>query len=183
MRKLVTLTAAAALAFGFAATNQAQAAGASQEALAYSWDSTVGAVTPIGKVIWVQPANRNKVNVTFVIQGANPDTSYTVGFDIFTVDTTVPLADAPDTFGVPQWPVVPEICGSVGGVSDCAGIYILGTVDTDIDGDGSLHINLKNLPAGTYDLVFWVGDPCCASQLTGTASWGAIPAPITVAIP
>jgi hypothetical protein len=180
MKKLAIITAAAVLTF--AAAGQAQAAGATQEALAFAWDSAIGAVAPIGKVIWVQPANRNKVNVTFVLQGAEPDTTYTVGFDIFTVDTTVPLSDAPDTFGVPQWPVVPEVCGTVT-VFDCAGIYVLGTVDTDIDGDGSLHMNLKNLPSGTYDLVFWVGDPCCAAKITGTASWGAIPEATTIIIP
>lgn len=42
------------------------------------------------------------------------------------------------------------------GMTNTAGVYAIGTLRTDELGDGDLHINLLDLPSGTYRVVFWV---------------------------
>ena len=81
MKTLMTIVAAAL--FSLVVSSQGFAQGASQHELAWQWDPLVGQVDSIGKFITVQPAGRNKVSVTAVLEGALPDTVYHIGFNIF----------------------------------------------------------------------------------------------------
>jgi len=128
----------------------------------------------LGKVIFNQPSGKKqkKGQVTFILQDATPNTTYTVGFNIFVAT----CEDAPATFGVNR-----TLCasGTVGCQTATAGVYVVGTLTTDSDGDGSLHVNLTNLPSGMYNLVFWAipcafpTDPNCSGvPQAGTAAWG-----------
>jgi hypothetical protein len=149
-------------------------AGASQYPLAYAW--AVGTTSPVplsssvGKVIVNVPNDHNRLLVTVILQGADPSTTYTAGFNIFGTG-------CPSTFGVPV-----DICQGISGSwgSNIA-IYPMGPFATDTNGDGSFHINLNNLPAGTYsNIIFWV-IPCSPPGSCGyvptasTGSWGVGP--------
>lgn len=102
----------------------------------------------LGKVIFNQPSGKKqkKAQVTFILQDATPNTTYTVGFNIFVATCD----DAPTTFGVNR-----TLCvsGTVGCQNATAGVYVVGTLTTDAEGDGSLHVNLTNLP-------FWDVQSC-----------------------
>ncbi|MHA1528657.1 MAG: hypothetical protein ACTSVG_06530 [Alphaproteobacteria bacterium] len=100
MRKLRIATPmvamAAAALLTFAAAGQAQAAGASQEGFVWTWSTNQTLEPGFGKVIWVQPAGKNKINVTYVLQNLNSGTDYQLGFNIYTVD---PIAAGGLAFG------------------------------------------------------------------------------------
>lgn len=124
-------------------------AGATSMPLAYQWFS--GTVTPpVGKVIFNMPNNHNKLLVTVILQGIqqlpNPAT-YSVGFDIF--------GACPNPFGPIAFDGSLSFCQSQYPV----GIYYMGTITTDEFGDGSFHMNLNDLPTGSYNLIFWIV-PC-----------------------
>jgi hypothetical protein len=129
---------------------------------------------PLGEVIYVQPPGQNALGVTFTLQGASPSTNYTVGIDIF---GPAPCGSSPATFGVPRL-----VCadGTVGGVTASAGGYSVGTLTSDTNGNGSLHVNLPNLPSGSYSVLFWAV-PCSPPSACGsipqvsTGSWGVGP--------
>ena len=159
------------------------AQGATQTLLDSNWDAFSDSngdglfgplAQPLGKVIYNQPAGRNKLAVTFILQDASPSTNYTVGLDIF---GPAPCGGSPATFGVPR-----DVCadGTVGGVTASAGVYPVGTLTSDTDGDGSLHVNLNSLPSGPYSVLFWV-IPCTPPTACGyfpqasTGSWGVGP--------
>ena len=158
--------------FGQLIVPKVAAQGATQALLDSNWDELFDSngdglfgllAQPLGKVIYVQPDNRNKLLVTFILQGANPSTDYTVGFSIF------PPPFPPNclsTFGVPLY-LCPS--GFFGGYDASSGGYIVGKLTTDQDGDGSRHVNLKNLPSGTYKVLFWVV-PCFPSTPCGVYS-------------
>lgn len=120
-------------------------AGSNQLELNANWFSD-GTTRDLGKVIYNQPAGKNKIDLTYILQNAAPNTTYTVGFDIVVPACTVP----PLTFGVAQW----GCQGNYG--NTITAIFIAGTATTDSDGDGSFHINLLNLPPGDYPITFWV---------------------------
>lgn len=163
--------------------------GAIQLELDSAWDanceSSENLDESLGKVIFNQPSGKKqkKGQVTFILQDATPNTTYTVGFNIF-VET---CDDAPTTFGVNR-----TLCasGTVGCQTATAGVYVVGTLTTDADGDGSLHVNLTNLPSGMYNLVFWAipcafpTDPNCSGfPQAGTAAWGETDEFFKVTIP
>jgi hypothetical protein len=124
--------------------------GAIQASLNSTWQAgPLGA--PIGKVVLNLPVTRQKLNLTYIFQGAAPSTTYAVGFDIVCANpldlSSCPAIGSP--FGTPQ----NSLSGNYG--VDVR-IYPLGTVTTDVDGDGSVHFNLGSLPPGSYKLTFWV---------------------------
>jgi hypothetical protein len=152
--------------------------GAIQLELDSAWDANCPQSTnlseSLGKVIVNQPSakKKKKTLVTFILQDATPNTTYTVGFNIF-VET---CDDAPTTFGVNR-----TLCatGTVGCKTATAGVYVVGTLTTDAEGDGSLHVNLTNLPSGTHNLVFWAipcafptNPSCNGVPQAATAAWG-----------
>jgi len=146
----------------------AYAAGAVQSFLDSSWSATDGALAqPLGKVVYNVPDKRNKMPVTYILQGANPNTNYTVGFNIHS--ESVDCSGTPPVFGVPR-----SLCpsGTVGGIFDTEALYQVGTLSTDTEGDGSLHINLLGLPSGTYNVLFWVV-PCTPPGACGFYPQGA----------
>ncbi len=143
-----------------------------QRPLAYSWDPSVGHLTqPIGKVTYSLPDRQHVISVKFKLHEAQPSTSYTIGFDIF---GQAPCGSSPATFGVPR-----DVCadGNVGGITASAGVYRIGTLTTKKNGNGSLETNLKHLPSGTYNIIFWA-IPCDPPTACGyfpqasTGSWG-----------
>lgn len=165
MKKKIAILIAITIVLSFCIffSSAAWAGGATQEALAYKWNFNDGMLQdPLGKVIYVQPGDRDKLNVTWILQGAQASTNYLVGFNLF-------MADAPQVFGVVK---TGQATGTVG-VYDTAGYYIVGSVETDSDGDGSLHVNLKNLPANCYDIVFWIiPQPGSLYPEAATMYWG-----------
>jgi hypothetical protein len=143
-----------------------------QRLLGYSWDPSVGSLNqPIGNVLYALSDHRHGIEGKFIFQGAQPLTSYTVGFDIF---GAARCGSSPAAFGVPR-----DVCadGTVGGVTASAGVYRIGTLTTKANGHGSLGVNLKHLPSGTYNIVFWA-IPCAPPTACGyfpqasTGSWG-----------
>jgi hypothetical protein len=93
------------------------------------------------------PNSHNKLLVTFVLQGAEALTTYTVGFDIF--------GGCPNPFGPLSFDNYLSFCQT----SYNIGIYPMGTGTTDEFGAASFHMNLNSLPTGTYNLIFWIV-PC-----------------------
>ena len=163
--------------------------GAIQLELDSAWDANCAdsenLEDSLGKVIFNQPSGKKKKKgqVTFILQDATPSIIYTVGFNIFVAT----CEDAPATFGVNR-----TLCatGTVGCLTAIAGVYVVGTLTTDEDGDGSLHINLNNLPSGMFDLVFWAipcafpTDPNCGGvPQAATAAWGEADEFFKVTIP
>jgi hypothetical protein len=128
--------------------------GAIQASLNSTWQAgPLGA--PRGKVVLNLPVTRQKLNLTYIFQGAAPSTTYAAGFDIICVFGSscpaVATAGTPGApFGTPQNP----LSNNYNGVD--LRIYPLGTVTTDVDGDASVHFNLGNLPPGSYKITFWV---------------------------
>ena len=165
------------LAYQVGLVPAAAADGATIAPLDSNWSAAAGPLaTPLGKVIYNVPDNRNKMNLTYILQGANPNTDYTVGFNIGKSQTPdCSGADTPSTFGVSRGSV-PCPTGSFGGWPDTEALYQVGTLTTDAYGDGDLHINLKGLPSGTFKLLFWVV-PCTPPTVcgfvpqAGTGSW------------
>lgn len=150
-------------------------AGASQYPLAFAWQypptgSPVPLTAPLGKVIVNIPNHHNKLLVTIILQQATPLNTYGVGFNLFGYCT-------PTFGGVTQWGCQTGWIGYAWGTT--IGIYPLGTITTDVDGSGDYHINLNDLPAGEYNIIFWV-TPCsfpdCSTYpVASTGSWGVGP--------
>jgi len=145
-----------------------------ERSLAYHWDPSSNPstlATPIGKVIVAQQTGqhtgKDELFVTFVLHGATQQTNYTLGFDIFVWDENGEASSscgtmAPETFGkrFDGTDLQRDVCPTritLGGRTVTAGVYPLGTLTTD--GDGSLHVALKNLPSGSYTTSFW-SIPC-----------------------
>ncbi len=136
------------------------AGGATIAALDSAWNSQTPLATPLGKVIYNIPNNRKKMNLTYILQGAVPNESYNVGFNMSGSCLVGEPDSPPTTFGG----LARILCGTWQrcGLTNTAGIYQVGTLRTDELGDGDLHINLRDLPSGDHRVVFWV------SQGTGT---------------
>ena len=86
-------------------------AGAGQASLNSNWADTGGYLSPgIGKIVYNSPGPNNKLNLTYILQGATPNTDYTLGFNIQNPACNIPW------FGVP----VNIAChgGTVGDISD-----------------------------------------------------------------
>jgi hypothetical protein len=170
MRRTLFLTLVAALlvvTYAGLEAPKAQAAGAAIVGLDYPWScSSSGCgplATPLGKVIYNVPNNNAMINLTYIVQGAKPSTDYSVGFDI-----QVPgYCPGPGTV----WPSFGSISAHncwnpSGGTGYGLYVYVVpGTLTTDADGDGALHIDLKDLTPGTYNIDFWVS-PTPASGTT-----------------
>lgn len=128
--------------------------GAQQILLDHSWGYPLnsGALIPsVGKVVYNVPNHQHKLLVTMILRDAQQTTTYTVGLNIF--------GACPTPFGG----AVQDYCQH-GYVSDNnptgdIGIYRFGTITTDVFGQGSLHVNLNDLPSDTFQLVFWIV-PC-----------------------
>jgi hypothetical protein len=186
----MSLVAPMSMSTGHAAVvKKDKSKGAIQLELDSAWDANCAdsenLEESLGKVIFNQPGNKKKkkAQATFILQDATPSTIYTVGFNIF-VET---CEDAPTTFGVNR-----TLCvsGPVNCQTATAGVYVVGTLTTDADGDGSLHINLNNLPPGMYNLVFWAipcafptNPNCNGVPQAGTAAWGETDEFLIVTIP
>jgi hypothetical protein len=113
-------------------------------------------LAPMGMVVLNTTATRQKMPLTYILQNAAPNATYAVGFDIVCPVGGGSCPDIGAPFGAPQ--------DSHSGIHEGVDlrIYLLGTVTTDVDGDGSVHFNLLNLPTGSYQITFWVsraGDP------------------------
>jgi hypothetical protein len=132
-----------------AGCSAAFAGGADQLSLGMAWEGGPLAGGPMGKVIYNVPADRQKLNLTFIVTGGAKNAQYQVGFDM--ICAQVDCADMPLLFGVPQWGYMYPNHGVP------TRIFVLGTLTTDADGDGSVHFNLTNLPKGTFPMVYWVG--------------------------
>ncbi len=159
MKKLAILMGAAGL-LTFAAAGQAQAAGATQESFLYAWHGG-GLVDPaLGKVIWVQPGGKNRVNVTYVLENLTPGNDYQLGFNIY-----APFeGGGVDMFGqLTEDPIA-------GGAYN---IFLPGIVTADSSGEASFHINIKNIEVcGDYDVVFWVGNsPAWNVPIAAIETW------------
>ncbi len=145
MRKFLTLMATAAL-LTFAAAGQAQAAGATQEAFICDWftGNPCSQDPGFGKVIWVQPAGKNKVNVTFVLKNLSPGADYQLGIKIFGGPGDGVICGIENFGQLSEW------------TGECAkyDIYLVGLVTADLDGDASFHVNIKNI-----DVDVWCSDP------------------------
>jgi len=152
--------------------------GAIQASLNSNWGGGPLLGGPIGKVVLNLPATRQKLNLTYILQGALPSATYAVGFDIVCANpfdlTSCPAIGNPpgtpgDPFGTPQ----NSLSGNYG--IDIR-IYPLSTVTTDVDGDGSVHFNLGGLPPGSYKVTFWVslfGNPL--SPVAATSPYASGP--------
>jgi len=160
------------------------AGGATITALDSAWTSATPLATPLGKVIYNVPNNRNKMNLTYILQGGAANQDYTVGFDIegscFVSDPENP----PGTFGG----VTRRYCNTYGPSGYCGidtvGVYLVGTLHTDEYGDGDFHINLPDLPSATYHVVFWVSRGAgTASPVASTACFGDTGNYETVVVP
>lgn len=150
-------------------------AAAGQYPLAYAWaypstGSPVSLASPVGKVVVNVPNGHNRLLVTVILQGASASTTYAAGFNIFGTS-------CPSSFGVPI-----DICQSISGSwGGNIAIYPMGAFTTDENGDGSFHINLNDLPAGTYsNIIFWVipcspPGSCGYTPTASTGSWGVGP--------
>jgi hypothetical protein len=145
------------------------AAGSNQLELNQSWFIANTPVQDLGKVIYNQPAGKNKVDLTYILQNAAPNTTYTVGYDIAFYGGACPAT--PLIFGVA--PVIPCLPGNQGGTTTA--IYVAGSVSTDSDGDASFHTNLLNLPKGDYRITFWVSPGENTLNPTATTSYLANP--------
>jgi len=161
----------------------AAAGGATIAPLDSAWDSTTPLATPLGKVIYNVPNNRNKMNLTYILQGGAANASYNVGFDISGLCSLASFPeDPPSTFGG----VARTHCGTWTrcGLTNTAGVYQVGTLRTDEFGDGDLHINLLDLPSDTYEVVFWVALGVGSTNPVGsTACFGDAASYETVTIP
>ena len=178
LKKLSSVVCCAALLtavalFSSGTAFKAQAAGATQEAFICDWFGDPGCTQApgFGKVLWVQPAGKNKVNVTYVLNNLIPGTEYQLGIKIFGGPGNNGTGVASfEPFGqLPEW-------GGAGGNFD---VYLPGIVIGDAEGDASFHINIKNVDVavwcGILEVIFFV-DPAAdwditdAIPLVGTAS-------------
>ena len=123
------------------------------------WHSTDAVVPPLGNVVYDISKNGKKKNyLSYILDGAQPNTDYNVGFNIQSATPDNTCSDLPLTFGgVPRAsvPCFTEQGGCTGEYSS-EGLYQVGTLSTDANGDGDLKINLVDIEPGTYQVVFWV---------------------------
>jgi hypothetical protein len=99
----------------------------------------------------LQPGNSDRFLMTFELEGAEPDQTYTVGFDVFGL---------PDpgltSFGVPRFVRITQTREGVTATTD---VYPVTTFSTDANGDGKASVSppldLEGVPPGDYDLQFW----------------------------
>jgi hypothetical protein len=126
--------------------------GAIQAPLNSTWANGPLPGGSVGKVVLNLPATRQKLNLTYILQGATPSMTYAVGFDIVCMNPLDPSSCPAigTSFGTPQ----NSLSNTYNGVA--VRIYPLGMMTTDVDGDGSVHFNLGGLPTGSYKLTFWV---------------------------
>jgi hypothetical protein len=90
-----------------------------------------------------------RLQPTYVLKGAEPNQTYTVGYDIFN------LPDPGLTeFGVPREGRAPA---SREGREAMLDVFPVGKFVTDGNGDGtaSFDLDLSRTPSGTYNLQFW----------------------------
>lgn len=123
------------------------------------WHSPTPLATPLGSVVYdIAKKTKRKNYLAYILEGAQPNTDYNVGFNIQSGTADGSCLGLPLTFGgVPRAsvPCFTEQGGCSGVVSDEA-LYQVGTLSTDANGDGDLKINLMELQPGTYQVVFWV---------------------------
>ena len=130
------------------------ASGASQEAFVCDWftGNSCAQDPGFGKVIWVQPAGKNKVNVTYVLTNLNPGTDYQLGIKIFNGPGDGVNPGEEDFGQLSEW------SGELG----LYDIYMPGIVTADFEGDASFHINIKNIQVETWcgssplDVIFFI---------------------------
>ena len=160
---------AAAVLFAFAAVGQVQA-GATQEAFVCFWNGSCTQDTGYGKVIWVHPGGKNRVNMTYVLENLTPGNDYQLGFNIYAYGS-----ECDQKFGH----LTEELAG-------CSGfnIFTPGIVTADSSGEAAFHINIKNIvddpetveieACGDYEVIFWVGNsPAWNPPVSGTEVFGA----------
>jgi len=113
-------------------------AGATSLPLSYGWFSS-SALPPshFGKVIFNVPDGSSRMVITWILQNANPSTSYTVGFDT--------AFGTQSQFG--------QLAALFPGSYN---VFVAGTITTDQYGAGSFHINVDNIAPGTYVIIFWI---------------------------
>lgn len=188
MRKALFVTLLAALcvlAYQQAFVPAAVAAGgASIAQLDSAWGNPTPLATPLGKVIYNVPNHRGKINLTYILQAANPNTDYTVGFDIEGLCLATAPEDPPSSFGG----VTRKYCNTYGPSPYCGqdtvGVYLVGTMHTDEYGDGDFHINLPDIPSASYNTVFWVSQGAgTASPVASTACFGDKGSYETIVVP
>jgi hypothetical protein len=144
-------------------TTQVNGKGAVQLPVSPGWDLFPTLLR--GKVIRNSPDRSSKLLLTYILVGAEPSTTYTVGFDIFNL---------PDpgvaSFGVPRFARINQTREGTNATTD---VFPVGTFVTDANGDGDAHFNLDlaGVPSGTYLLQYWWSASCCfpVSYRTGTS--------------
>jgi hypothetical protein len=161
-------------------------AGADHTPLVGGWD-IFDAPLAKGKVIWNVHDNGNSeknVLVTFILEGAIPNHTYTVGAHFF--DPSDPNV-IPAGFGT--W-YTGEGCIWRPSAYWCVSAYDFGELTTDEYGDGSAHFNLY-APSGSHSLQFTVrygvgcaeyndGSNCSVCYQSGNSFANGL---VTVAIP
>ncbi len=110
-----------------------------------------------GKVIVNVPKGKNDVQFTITLSGATPNQVYVAHF-------------GPNNLGASGW--FGGLSGGVFGAPWAA----LGTIITDGNGDGALHVNLQ-VNTGTYD--YWI----CVCQFTDTTLTGHLGCSFVADIP
>jgi hypothetical protein len=143
-RMFMVLTSVLSTCFAYGQTKQAFTAGWDifDESLNYSKSS----------LTWSVHSKPNKLVVTNRLVGATPNKLYEVGIVIF-------CATFPDTFGqLPVWGLVSNTCRTETrqGVTKTLAYVDVGVVTTDRFGNGSFSRQISPVPAGTYDVEFFV---------------------------
>ena len=133
--------------------------GASQTALQNGWD-LYGEPLVKGKVIWNAPDSQNRLQLTFIVEGARPNHIYQVGLVV--VGTLTSDLFTGDPFGIlfASGTVVREVSQPLDLTN-----WDLGFVATDALGNGSAHFEAP-ANSGSFDVQFFVrqGVGCPASN-------------------
>jgi hypothetical protein len=103
------------------------------------------------KITWSVSSTTRKITVTFSLAGANPTKLYQVALNFF-------CSTFPNTFG--QFPVEENLDGTCivatkQGVTASIAEIEVGSILTDLHGNGSFKIVIGPVPSGTYQVEFF----------------------------
>ena len=169
MRRISPLVSVVTMLFAGTAVMLAESS--TKLILTPGWDDTAQPLDYAHSFVKFSQPAPNRLNITFHLQGAEPNTTHAVGLHVFS-KTTLGCVLA---FG--QFPALKCDWFEREGNGSYASPIDMGTITTDQNGNGNLDVNVTGIGPGSYEMAFhvrleqiWRGDTTICSADTHPCS-------------